>query len=259
MLGSLSGSVSGSALAINNQAQIVGYSSISSTKTTHAFLYENGVMNDLNSLLETNKSGWVLTDATAISNSGFIVGTGYLNGISHGYLLYPLDKKKRLNVNLSGVGAVSSVDADVNCLLACEYMLNDNMALTLNANAAAGFIFNGWSGDCVGIGLCQLKMDVNKEVTAKFISKSTPKFYINVTKSSLGMITSSPTSISCGLTKKLCKSYFYKGEKVALTASPNKGKYVKSWKGCSSSSGNSCSVSIAKNVTVTAQFATLKK
>lgn len=259
MLGWLPGSVSGSALAINNQAQVVGYSSISSMNQTHAFLYENGVIHDLNSLLKTNKSGWILTDATAISDNGFIAGTGYLNGVSHAYLLYPLDKKKQLNVNINGFGAVSSVDAGVNCTRSCEYMLNENLPLTLNANASAGFIFTGWSGDCIGIGLCQVKMDENKEVTAKFISSSTPKFYINVTKSSLGMITSSPASISCGLTQKQCKSYFYKGEKVTLTASPNKGQYVKSWKGCTSSLGNSCSVLIAKNVTVTAQFAKLKK
>jgi probable HAF family extracellular repeat protein len=31
--------------------------------------------------------GWVLTSAAAINDNGDIVGTGYLNGVPHGFLL----------------------------------------------------------------------------------------------------------------------------------------------------------------------------
>ena len=41
---------------------------------------------DLNTLIDP-KSGWVLEVATAINNSGQIVGFGYINGMERGFLL----------------------------------------------------------------------------------------------------------------------------------------------------------------------------
>ena len=52
----------------------------------HAFVYRNGQMTDLNSLLPAN-SGWVLTTATAINNNNQIVGTGVVNGENHAFLM----------------------------------------------------------------------------------------------------------------------------------------------------------------------------
>jgi uncharacterized membrane protein len=46
---------------------------------THAFLYTNGVMTDLNSLLPVG-SGLTITSAYGIDNNGDIVGTGLFNG-----------------------------------------------------------------------------------------------------------------------------------------------------------------------------------
>src|SRR5207249_7039187 len=51
-----------------------------------AFLYRDGAMIDLNDLLPVG-SGWVLTWAAAINNSGQIVGRGLYNGQTHGFLL----------------------------------------------------------------------------------------------------------------------------------------------------------------------------
>ena len=44
----------------------------------HAYVYTNGDMTDLNSLIDPN-SGWVLEDAVAINNSGQIAGYGSLS------------------------------------------------------------------------------------------------------------------------------------------------------------------------------------
>ncbi len=54
----------------------------------HAFLYGDGVLVDLNSLLPPG-SGWVLGQATGINDSGQIVGEGIINGQTHGFLLSP--------------------------------------------------------------------------------------------------------------------------------------------------------------------------
>ena len=51
-----------------------------------AFMYYGGIVTDLNTLLPAN-SGWDIVDATGINDSGQIVGTGYINGQSHAYLL----------------------------------------------------------------------------------------------------------------------------------------------------------------------------
>jgi probable HAF family extracellular repeat protein len=54
---------------------VVGSSEIAGATGTHAFLYQNGVMQDLNRLLPPG-SGWVLEAATAINGSGEIAGFG---------------------------------------------------------------------------------------------------------------------------------------------------------------------------------------
>ena len=83
-LGTLGG-LSSSAAAINNLGQVVGNSEDASQNGL-PFLWQNGVMVDLNSLLPAN-SGWVLASAKFINDSGQIVGAGSYNGESAWYLL----------------------------------------------------------------------------------------------------------------------------------------------------------------------------
>jgi probable HAF family extracellular repeat protein len=71
---------------INDIDQVVGYSD---TPSGHrAFLYQNGTMIDLNGMIPSD-SGWTLTSANGINNSGWIVGEGLLNGTIRGFLLKP--------------------------------------------------------------------------------------------------------------------------------------------------------------------------
>ena len=86
VLGSLSDSGYTVPLAINESSQIVGQSDIGYVerpwgyrRIDHAFLYDNGVMTDLNTLIPAN-SGWELMYATDINNSGQIVGYGVRDG-----------------------------------------------------------------------------------------------------------------------------------------------------------------------------------
>ena len=90
-LGTLGGTYS-EAYGINSSgSQIVGYSDVPSNSgylVSHAFLYSNGVMQDLNKSIPAN-SGWVLAQATGVNDAGQIVGYGTLNGQQKGFLLTP--------------------------------------------------------------------------------------------------------------------------------------------------------------------------
>jgi probable HAF family extracellular repeat protein len=85
-LGTLGGS--SYAYGINDSGVIVGYSWTANGDNPHAFVYLNGVMIDLNTLIPTH-SGWVLLEAYGVNNAGQIVGEGLLNGQSHAFLLDP--------------------------------------------------------------------------------------------------------------------------------------------------------------------------
>lgn len=90
-LGTLSGFSASAADSINNSGQVVGkmYGMLD-PKTgkflQHAFIYSNGVMTDLNSLVPSS-SGMVLNEATGIDDQGRIVGIGTLNGKSQAFLI----------------------------------------------------------------------------------------------------------------------------------------------------------------------------
>jgi probable HAF family extracellular repeat protein len=77
-LGTLGGSYS-VGLGINNADEVVGYFDTGGDAGDHAFLYSDGVMRDLNSLIPED-SNLVLSSATAINDSGHIVGIGSVKG-----------------------------------------------------------------------------------------------------------------------------------------------------------------------------------
>lgn len=75
---------------INNLGQIVGRALISvpTLGENGAFLYEDGEMKNLNELIACD-SGWTLTEARAINDSGQIVGVGTVDGEVRAFRLDP--------------------------------------------------------------------------------------------------------------------------------------------------------------------------
>lgn len=84
-LGTLTGGTQSFAYGINNIKQIVGASDFQGTGL-RAFIYEQGVMKDLNTLIPAN-SGWKLIAARAINDNGQIVGEGVFNNQQRAFLL----------------------------------------------------------------------------------------------------------------------------------------------------------------------------
>ncbi len=77
-----------SAKDFNEVGQVVGFSSPSGG-SQRAFLWENGTKFDLNDLLSEN-SGWELTEARGINDRGYIIGSGIFNGQNRAFLLTPV-------------------------------------------------------------------------------------------------------------------------------------------------------------------------
>ncbi len=120
-LGVLSGDHSSFSTGINNSGWVVGFSSSKSpdislhlaaifespSSSDRAFLYANGKMYDLNTLV-TNGTGWSLGYATAINNNGQIIGTGIVQGTSgaeqHGFLLTLVPTPGPAITGIAGVG-----------------------------------------------------------------------------------------------------------------------------------------------------------
>ncbi|MCL2639470.1 MAG: PEP-CTERM sorting domain-containing protein [Phycisphaerales bacterium] len=95
-LGELGGGYS-VGLAINNLGQVVGWSNLTPLEEydlapdiydMRAFLYTDGQMIDLNSLIDP-ASGWILQTAFGINDAGQIVGNGLFDGQYHAFLLTP--------------------------------------------------------------------------------------------------------------------------------------------------------------------------
>ncbi|MEI7671331.1 MAG: T9SS type A sorting domain-containing protein [Deltaproteobacteria bacterium] len=102
------GGLVGSAEGINNSETVVGYSR-TAANIPHAFVYEGGVMTDLNGVTDTT-GGWVLQFAYGINNRGEIVGHGIHNGKVRAFLLTPPPRRPVLIVH--GIGATYPIDVN---------------------------------------------------------------------------------------------------------------------------------------------------
>jgi probable HAF family extracellular repeat protein len=104
-LGTLGG-INSAGLAVNASGQVVGDATISVIGVTlHAFVYSGGQMLDLNSLIAPG-SGFTLSVAYGISETGYITGSGFApNGQQHAFLLTPVPEPS--GPVLLGTGAVA--------------------------------------------------------------------------------------------------------------------------------------------------------
>jgi len=87
-LGTLPGGTQSFAYGIDDRGRVVGASDAKDSPLA-AFIYSDGVMQDLNKLIPAD-SGWLLTEAKGINQSGQIVGYGFLDGERRAFLLTPV-------------------------------------------------------------------------------------------------------------------------------------------------------------------------
>ena len=92
-LGSLNGgsSADSEAFDINSTTKVVGLSTFvggGGLLNPHAALWQNGQITDLNKVIPKN-SGWELSKAFGINDTGYIVGSGSINNQHHAFLAIP--------------------------------------------------------------------------------------------------------------------------------------------------------------------------
>lgn len=80
---------SSQAKAINQAGVVVGVCE-RADRGTYAFLWQDGVMHELNQLIDEASAGWRLHSATAINNHGQIVGQGAFDGVRRAFLATPV-------------------------------------------------------------------------------------------------------------------------------------------------------------------------
>lgn len=104
LLGTLGGD-SSRGRGINDSGQIVGDAQ-DATNATNAFLYQDGVMLDLNDHLAPYAgTAWHLRTAYAINESGWIVGAGERDGAERAFLLRPVPEPSTVALVLFGLAA----------------------------------------------------------------------------------------------------------------------------------------------------------
>ncbi len=159
-------------------------------------------------------------------------------------------------VNPSGGGNISG--AGISCGSDCSETFNSGTGVTLTASANPGYQFSSWTGcDTPSGNSCSVTMTSAKSVTANFTQQQ-PTTYTLTTAVSPSPWTIPPgggsisgQGISCG---NDCSETFNSGTSVTLTASANPGYQFSSWTGCDTPSGNSCSLTMNGNKTLSANF-----
>jgi len=152
-----------------------------------------------------------------------------------------------LTVSKQGTGTVSGTG--INCGTDCTESLAANTTVTLTATPAANFTFAGWDGCTSSNNVCQITLNADKSVTAKFIQTTPPSQYLlSVNKQGEGLV--SGTGIDCGTD---CTESLAANTTVTLTATPAANFTFAGWDGCTSSN-NVCQITLNAAKSVTAKF-----
>ena len=156
-----------------------------------------------------------------------------------------------VNKEGDGNGTVTSSPGGINCDPTCAtqaQQFQEGTTVSLNAAAAPGSTFAGWSGACSGTAACTITN--NATVTARFnVAVSTDQLTVNL--AGTGTVTSNPSGISCPGT---CAAEFATGTTVTLTATPTNGSTFTGWSGAGCTGTGPCVVAIVGDQTVTATF-----
>ena len=156
-----------------------------------------------------------------------------------------------LDVTIVGAGgSVASSPAGIACASGiCSASFTAGAVVGLTATAGSGATFAGWSGDCSGTGACSVTMSAAHAVTATF---TVPQHSLQLSFSGSGSVYVSPPDATCS--NGACNYSLAGGTVVTLTATPTAGWTFGVWSGCDSVAGNTCTVTMNQNRTISTGF-----
>ncbi|WP_299714898.1 InlB B-repeat-containing protein [uncultured Tenacibaculum sp.] len=148
--------------------------------------------------------------------------------------------KKALNVTATnGSVTISPSSADG--------LYVDGTSVELTATPAAGYQFDGWSGDATGTtNPLTITMDADKTIIARFI-KTQRTLTFNATN---GSISTNPNPTS---------GTYDDGASVELTATPDAGYQFDGWSGDATGTTNPLTITMDTDKTVTAMFSKIQR
>jgi uncharacterized repeat protein (TIGR01451 family) len=149
----------------------------------------------------------------------------------------------------NGSGTVTSVPAGIDCGADCQENYAAPTTVRLTATPAPGSSFLGWSGDCAGLGDCDLVVDGPTQATALF---TTHRLTVARTGNGSGTVTSVPAGIDCGAD---CQESYPAPTTVRLTAAPAPGSWFLGWSGDCAGLGD-CDLAVDGPTQATAHFTT---
>ncbi len=136
------------------------------------------------------------------------------------------------NTGSAGGGRVVSTPAGIDCVLAgatagtgaCSSAFPVGTTVTLQQEATAGAVFQGWSSNCIG-NPCTITMLGQRTVDVTYRLPLPPgTLAVTGFGTGAGSVTSSPSGISCtvsaGVTSGVCSGVFPAGASVLMTAIP---------------------------------------
>jgi hypothetical protein len=206
-------------------------------------------------LSATAGTGWVFLDWSGCDSVLHGQCTFRMDGdrtVAAGFAPEPSPGYYVLGVGRVGQGTVrgSGIVCGTDCLE--NYRLGTVVNLT--ATPAAGWSLSSWSGCGSTSGnTCTVTMNRNHGVVATFTSTAPSSYnlFVDEVGTGNGTVTSTGPGISCPTD---CTQSYTGGTSVTLTASAAAGSTFAGWTGCDSTSGNTCTVSMNQNRTVTATF-----
>lgn len=182
----------------------------------------------------------------------FGLGTAPNNGATATPLPIAPAATRAVDVDVQGPGTVTSDPAGIDCgpgpTGTCSASFAKGSSVTLTATPDADQEFDGWSGDCTGIGDCILSMDVARSVTAVFGTTAT----LTVDPPDHGVVGSDVGGIDC---PAVCSRDYAVGTAVTLTSISDPGWTFGAWGGdCTGAPPSGCTLTIDADASVSVTY-----
>jgi uncharacterized repeat protein (TIGR02543 family) len=158
-----------------------------------------------------------------------------------------------LSITANGSGTVTGTGFTCHGPGSCTESEPKDSTVALYANPDSGYVFTGWSGDCLGAGVvCNLTMDFDRTVVANFARAVN----LTVAVSGNGNVSGGAGKINCGNGGVICSANFSQNATVTLIATPVLGATFTGWTGACHGRATSCTVLMSQSRSVTATFGT---